>query len=102
VTDADPESLLADPDNAFAAPFVVVHGGSELDPNRIQARTIASFSAGFDLAKHHHVPFSIQADLLNAFDTRGVYNILSVFGGTHAIPPRTLSVRLRYGFGKQS
>jgi hypothetical protein len=51
-----------------------------------------------DLAKHH-VPLSLQADLLNAFDTLGVYNILSVFGGTHVIPPRTLSVRARYSFG---
>jgi len=48
------------------------------------------------------VPVSIQADLLNAFDTQGVYNILSVFGGTHVIPPRTLAVRVRYRFGGKS
>jgi hypothetical protein len=101
VTDASPEDLAGDPDNAFAAPFVVIHTGGDLDPNRIKARTIANFSLGLDLARHH-VPVSIQADLLNAFDTDGVYNILSVFGGTHVIPPRTLSVRLRYHFGKQS
>jgi hypothetical protein len=101
VTDASPEDLAGDPDNAFAAPFVVIHTGGDLDPNRIKARTIANFSVGLDLARHH-VPVSLQADLLNAFDTDGVYNILSVFGGTHVIPPRTLSVRLRYHFGKQS
>ena len=102
VTDASPDELTADPDNAFAAPFVVVHAGGDLDPSRIKARTIANFSLGLDLHRHH-VPLSIQADLLNAFDTAGVYNILSVFGGTHVIPPRTVSVRLRYGFGgKQS
>jgi len=99
VTDASPEELLADPDNAFAAPFVVIHSGEDLDPNRIKRRTVANFSVGLDLAKHK-VPLSIQADLLNAFDTAGVYNILSVFGGTHVIPPRTLSVRARYRFGK--
>jgi hypothetical protein len=99
VTDAAPDELLADPDNAFAAPFVVIHSGEDLDPNRIKQRTIANFSVGLDLAKHK-VPLSIQADLLNAFDTAGVYNILSVFGGTHVIPPRTLSVRARYRFGK--
>ncbi|PYQ18093.1 MAG: hypothetical protein DMF79_15850, partial [Acidobacteria bacterium] len=98
VTDASPEELAADLDNAFAAPFVVVHTGGDLDPSRIKARTIASFSLGLDLHRHH-VPVSIQADLLNAFDTAGVYNILSVFGGTHVIPPRTVSVRLRYDFG---
>jgi len=47
-------------------------------------------------------PLSIQADLLNAFDTLGVYNIQSVFGGTHVIPPRTLAVRVRYRLGGKS
>jgi hypothetical protein len=98
VTDASPEELLLDPDNAFAAPFVQVNSGGDFDPNRIKPRTIANFSLGFDLSRHH-VPVSIQADLLNAFDRDGVYNILSVFGGTHVIPPRTLAVRARYSFG---
>jgi hypothetical protein len=44
------------------------------------------------------VPVSIQVDLLNAFDVKGVYNIESVFGGTHVIPPRTLAGRVRYRF----
>ncbi len=101
VTDAAPDDLAADPDNAFAAPFVVIHSGADLDPNRIKARTIANFSLGFDLTRRH-VPVSLQADLLNAFDTQGVYNINSVFGGTHVIPPRTLAVRVKYTFGKQS
>jgi hypothetical protein len=99
VTDASPQDLASDPDNAFAAPFIVVHSGADLDPNRIKARTIASFSFGYDLGRRHKLPLSIQADLLNAFDTRGIYNILSVFGGTHVIPPRTVAVRLRYRFG---
>jgi hypothetical protein len=98
VTDAAPEDLLLDPDNAFAAPFVRVNSGGDLDPNRIKPRTIAGFSVGIDLGRYH-VPVSLQADLLNAFDTEGVYNILSVFGGTHVIPPRTLAVRARYTFG---
>jgi outer membrane receptor protein involved in Fe transport len=97
VTDADPAGLAADPDNAFAAPYVVEHSGSVYDPNRIKARTVWDFSAGADLDKHR-VPLSIQVDLLNAFDEKGVYNILSVFGGTHVIPPRTLAGRLRYRF----
>ena len=98
VTDADPEGLLESPDDFFAAPYVVVHTGGDLDPNRIKQRTIASFSAGLDLSRHG-VPISLQVDLLNAFDTQGVYNIQSVFGGTHVIPPRTLAARLRYQFG---
>jgi Carboxypeptidase regulatory-like domain len=100
VTDADPQELLQSPDDFFAAPYVVVHSGTDLDPNRIKERTIATFSAGVDLTRSG-VPVSIQADLLNAFDTRGVYNIESVFGGTHVIPPRTLAARIRYRFGKR-
>jgi hypothetical protein len=98
VTDADPESLLADPNDYFAAPYVVIHSGGDLDPNRIKARTIASFSLGVDFARHG-VPVALQADLLNAFDTQGVYNIQSVFGGTHVIPPRTFAVRARWTIG---
>jgi hypothetical protein len=97
VTGADPASLLADPDNAFAAPYVKVHSGDPLDPNRITARSVWDFSAGIDLDRHK-VPLSIQVDLLNAFDEKGVYNILSVFGGTHVIPPRILAGRVRYRF----
>ena len=48
------------------------------------------------------MPLAFQADLLNAFDTQGVYNIQSVFGGTHVIPPRTFAVRLRYTVGGKS
>ena len=97
VTGADPASLAADPDNAFAAPFIRVHSGGSLDPNRIAPRTIWDFSTGVDLDRFH-TPLSIQVDLLNAFDQPGVYNILSVFGGTHVIPPRTLAARVRYRF----
>lgn len=97
VTDTDPASLAADPDNAFAAPYVVVHSGGPYDPNRVKARTICDFSAGVDLDKHR-VPLSLQVDVLNAFDEKGVYNVLSVFGGTHVIPPRTLAGRIRYRF----
>ena len=97
VTDSDPASLATDPDNAFAAPYVIVHSDSVYDPNRIAARTIWDLSAGVDLDKRK-VPLSIQVDLLNAFDEKGVYNILSVFGGTHVVPPRTLAGRFRYRF----
>ncbi|PYQ35958.1 MAG: hypothetical protein DMF57_01595 [Acidobacteria bacterium] len=97
VTDTDPATLLQDPDNAFAAPFVVVHSGTPLDPNRIKSRTIVDFSIGADLQKYR-VPLSLQADLLNATNEKGLYNIQSVFGGTHVVPPRMLAVRLRYTY----
>ncbi|HYM61930.1 MAG TPA: TonB-dependent receptor [Thermoanaerobaculia bacterium] len=97
VTGAGPASLASDPDNAFAIPYIAVHSGTDLDPNRVKPRTILDFSIGTDLQKYH-IPLSLQADLLNATNKRGVYNILSTFGGTHVIPPRMVAVRLRYSY----
>jgi hypothetical protein len=97
VTHADPDSLLMDPDNAFAAPFIAVHANTGLDPNRIKPRSIIDFSLGADL-QQYHLPLSIQADLLNATNKKGVYNILSTFGGTHVIPPRMLALRVKYTY----
>ena len=97
VTGADPNDLLSDPDNAFAAPFIVVHANTNLDPNRIQSRTIVDLSLGADLQRYH-LPLSIQADLLNATNKKGLYNIESVFGGTHVTPPRMLALRLKYAY----
>jgi hypothetical protein len=97
VTGADVASLLADPDNSFAVPYIKENSGTDLDPNRVKPRTIFDFSLGADLASHH-MPFSLQADLLNATNKKGVYNILSTFGGTHVIPPRMLAMRVRYTF----
>ena len=98
VTDPSPDELREDPNDAFAAPYVVVHSGTAFDPNRVRARTVSNFSLGFDLARHG-IPIALQADLLNAFDTKGVYNIQSVFGGTHVIPPRTFAFRARFTLG---
>jgi outer membrane cobalamin receptor len=97
VTHADPADLINDPNDFFAAPFVVVHSNTDLDPNRIKPRTIVDFSLGADLQRYH-VPLSIQADLLNASNKKGLYNIESVFGGTHVIPPRMVAVRVRYAY----
>jgi carboxypeptidase family protein len=97
VTHADPADLLNHPNDFFAAPFVVVHSNTDLDPNRIKSRTILDFSLGADLQRYH-VPLSIQADLLNAANKKGLYNIESVFGGTHVIPPRMVAVRVRYAY----
>ena len=97
VTHAAPGDLINDPDNFFAAPYIVEHANTDLDPNRIKSRTIVDFSLGADLQKYH-VPLSLQADLLNATNKKGLYNIESVFGGTHVIPPRMLAVRLRYTY----
>ncbi len=98
VCDVGPQDIASDPDNSWAVPYIVVHSGTGLDPNRIQARTVADFSAGADLSRHG-LPLSIEVQVLNVFNQAGVYNIESVFGGTHVIPPRTFAVNLRYRFG---
>jgi hypothetical protein len=96
VTGAD-QTILQDPDNAFAYPYLDFTSNTNLDPNRVKPRTVWSFSAGADLARLG-LPLTLQLDLLNAFDVKGVYNVLSTFGGTHVIPPRTLAGRIRYTF----
>jgi len=96
VTGAD-ETILQDPDNAFAFPYIRIHSGGGLDPNRAAPRTVWNFSAGADLARYG-LPVGVQIDVLNAFDTKGVYNVLSTFGGTHVLPPRTVAGRFRVTF----
>ena len=69
VTDASPEDLLADPDNAFAAPFVVVHSGTRSRSQPNQGADGRDFSVGVDLAKYH-IPAVAPGMILNAFDRR--------------------------------
>jgi len=95
VSGAAPSDLVGDPDNSWAIPYIQATDNTNLNPDRVKSRTVWDFSAGIHLP---HTPISIQVDLLNAFDVRGVYNILSVFGGTHVIPPRTVAARVRYRF----
>jgi hypothetical protein len=97
VSGAAPSDVVGDPDNSWAIPFIRVTDNTNLNPDRIKSRTIWDFSLGVDLARYH-APFSVQLDVLNAFNWKGVYNILSIMGGTHVIPPRTLAVRVRYHF----
>jgi outer membrane cobalamin receptor len=97
VTDADPAELVGDPDNSFAIPYIRVHSGAWNDPNRVASRTVWDFSFGYE-SKNPRLPVGVQIDVLNAFDEKGVYNILSVFGGTHVIPPRTIAGRIRWRF----
>ncbi|MBL8112772.1 MAG: TonB-dependent receptor [Acidobacteria bacterium] len=89
----DVGEVAADPDIAFGLDYVDF--GS--DPSRVKARTVVNFSAGLDF-KALGMPLSLQADLLNAFDEKGLYNFLSAFGGTHVIPPRTLAARVKVAF----
>jgi hypothetical protein len=94
VTDAGTlADVLSSPDTAYAAPYIDFNQ----DPQRIKPRTVWSFSLGARL-QQYGLPFELQLDLLNAFDTQGLYNFQSVFGGTHVIPPRTVAGRIRWVF----
>jgi hypothetical protein len=97
VSGAAPSDLVGDPDNSWAIPYIRVTDNTALNPDRIKSRTVWDFSVGSDLARYH-VPFSVQLDVLNAFNWKGVYNILSIMGGTHVIPPRTVAARVRFQF----
>jgi hypothetical protein len=98
VSGAAPEDLVGDPDNEFAIPYIDPnHAGTDLDPYRIKARTVADFSIGADLTKYH-VPINVQLMVLNATNVKGLYNILSTFGGTHVIPPRRVAGRITFVF----
>lgn len=87
------EDVLSSPDTAYADPFLR-YGD---DPQRVKSRTIWNLSVGARLRKYG-VPLELQLDVLNVFDRAGLYNFQSVFGGTHVIPPRTVSGRVRVVF----
>ncbi len=87
------EDLLADPDTAYAVPFLRL----DQDPQRVDSRSVWSVSLGARLERYG-IPLEVQVDLLNAFDEEGLYNFQSIFGGTHVIPPRTWAARIRYVF----
>ncbi len=66
---------------------------------RIKPRTIWSVSVGFrvvEFDKKRNI--DVGLDALNIFDKKGLYNFLSVFSGTHVIPPRTFNIRIKYQF----
>ncbi|HTY41879.1 MAG TPA: TonB-dependent receptor [Thermoanaerobaculia bacterium] len=90
--------LINDPDNYFAIPYIDFnHLGTDLDPYRIKARTTVDFQVGYDLNKVA-LPLQLQFMVLNATDVKGLYNVLSTFGGTHVIPPRRFVGQVQIAF----
>jgi outer membrane receptor protein involved in Fe transport len=82
---------------SWAIPYIRVTGNTNLSPDRIKSRTILDFSLGYE-SKNPCLPIGVQIDVLNAFDEKGVYNILSTFGGTNVIPPRIIAGRIHWRF----
>lgn len=94
VTDAGARAdVLSSPDTAYADAYIQY----DADPQRVKGRTVWNLSVGARLQKYG-LPLELQADLLNAFDEKGLYNFQSVFGGTHVIPPRTVAARAKLVF----
>lgn len=67
------------------------------DPLRVKSRLVWDWSIGVDYP-HEKPKVAFQFDIRNLTDEKRLFNYLSVFSGTHIIPPRTFSARLRYFF----
>ena len=91
----DPADAGGDADYAFGSPYVRLDSEGTW---RIRPRTTWNLSLGraWELAGRRRLALGL--DLLNATDEKGLYNFLSVFGGTHVIPPRTLAARVKWSF----
>jgi hypothetical protein len=95
----DPTTVAGNPDYAFGIPYVRSENDSLVGLNyRIEPRTIWNLNAGQEFKLAEQRSLLVDAALLNVFDTKGLYNFLSTFGGTHVIPPRTLAVHVKYRF----
>ena len=92
----DPSDAVGNPDLEFGIPFVHFDGSDGVW--RVKPRTTWNFSFGQTFKITDKRSLQVGMDLLNAFDEKGLYNFLSVFGGTHVIPPRTLALHLKFRF----
>jgi hypothetical protein len=90
----DVEAIRANPDLAPGLALVDFSG----DPTRVESRFLLNLSAGKRLFKRENYSANVQVSLLNLTNETKLYNFLSVFSGTHYIPPRSMSVRLGFSF----
>lgn len=91
----DPASAAGNPDLEFGSAYVRKDTEGTW---RVQPRTTWNLSLGQELVLGAKRKLTLGADLLNAFDQKGLYNFLSTFGGTHVTPPRTWAARIKYSF----
>ncbi|MBP1626786.1 MAG: TonB-dependent receptor [Holophagaceae bacterium] len=91
----DPADAVGNADLAFGSRYVRQDSEGTW---RVKSRTTWNLSAAQAISVKGNQKFTLSADLLNAFNEKGLYNFLSVFGGTHVIPPRTWAMRVKYTF----
>lgn len=91
----DPAEAAGNPDLEFGKRYVRQDSEGTW---RIKSRTVWNLGASQSFLLGGNRKLTLSADLLNLFDEKGLYNFLSVFGGTHVIPPRTWAFRAKYAF----
>jgi hypothetical protein len=92
---SDPSQVNGNPDYAFGMPYVRQDSEGAW---RIKPRTTWDVSLGKEWKLPASRRLALGLSLLNATDEKGLFNFLSVFGGTHVTPPRTLAARVKWKF----
>lgn len=93
----DVEDVAAVAANPDLAPGLALVDFSK-DPTRVESRFLLNASVGKKLFKHENYGADLQVSALNLTNQDRLYNFLSVFSGTHYVPPRSVSVRLSFDF----
>lgn len=92
----DPAEAAGNPDLEFGAAYVRYDTADRTW--RVKPRTLWNLSLGHEWKLGETRALGLSLDAMNLTDVKGLYNFLSVFGGTHVIPPRTVAVRVRTRF----
>lgn len=90
----DVDAVRSDPD---LAPGLALVDFSQ-DPLRVKSRFLLNASVGKELFKREHYTVRASFSALNLTNENRLYNYLSVFSGTHYIPPRSFGGRLEFSF----
>lgn len=94
VAPRDAPALAADPDTAAGLRLLDLSAGTV----RVRPRTILDASVAYDFVRGERTRVGVQFDALNLTNRIGLYNFLSVFGGTNYIPSRSHNARLKIEF----
>ncbi len=92
----DPAGAAGNPDLAFGANYVRFDSADQVW--RVKPRTTWDLSLGDEWKLDAKRRVGLGVNVLNLTNEKGLYNFLSVFGGTHVLPPRTLSAHLSVKF----
>ncbi|MCA1626994.1 MAG: TonB-dependent receptor, partial [Acidobacteria bacterium] len=94
VAPTDAPALAANPDTAAGLALLDL----STETVRVRPRTTVDASVAYDFIRREPYRVGVQFDALNLTNRIGLYNYLSVFGGTNYIPSRSFNVRLKVDF----